>query len=133
MTLLAAAWFVTGDEPYATLVADQLQSWWQENPFLYGVNWTSGIEVGLRLISWVWIRRLLDGWVGVAALFEQNDAAIDQIFWHQKYLAALESRGSSANNHVIAEAAGQLIGSCAFPWFAESGQWRDQRGRPLGT
>jgi hypothetical protein len=121
---LAAAWLVTGDEAYATLVANQLHSWWQENPFLYGVNWTSGIEVGLRLISWVWIRRLLDGWVGVPALFEHNDAAIDQIFWHQKYLAALQSRGSSANNHVITEAAGQLIGSCAFPWFAQSGRWR---------
>ena len=30
-------------------------------PFLSGVNWTSGIEVGIRLISFVWIRRLLDG------------------------------------------------------------------------
>jgi hypothetical protein len=124
LTLLAAAWFVTGDEAYPAVVADQLQSWWRENPFLYGVNWTSGIEVGLRLISWVWIRRLLDSWLGAPALFEHNDAAIDQVFWHQKYLAALQSRGSSANNHVIAEAAGQLIGSCAFPWFAQSGRWR---------
>ena len=34
------------------------------------------------------------------------------------------SRGSSANNHVIAEAAGQLVASCAFPWFRESERWR---------
>ena len=47
-----------------------------------------------------------------------------QIRWHQQYLAAFESRGSSANNHVIAEAAGQLAASCAFPWFAESERWR---------
>ena len=124
LTLLAAAWFVTGNETYPTVVADQLQSWWRENPFLYGVNWTSGIEIGIRLISWVWIRRLLDGWVGAQALFEYNNEAVAQIFWHQKYLAALQSRGSSANNHVVAEAAGQLIASCAFPWFAQSGQWR---------
>ena len=124
LTLLAAAWFVTGDDAYPAVVADQLQSWWRENPFLYGVNWTSGIEIGIRLVSFVWIRRLLDGWVGAPALFEYNDEALTQIFWHQKYLAALQSRGSSANNHVIAEAAGQLIGSCAFPWFAQSDQWR---------
>lgn len=124
LTLLAAAWFVTGDEAYPAVVADQLQSWWQENPFLCGVNWTSGIEVGLRLISWVWIRRLLDGWPGAPALFECNDLAISQVFWHQRYLAALRSRGSSANNHVIAEAAGQLIASCAFPWFVNSDRWR---------
>ncbi|MGA3355050.1 MAG: heparinase, partial [Acidimicrobiales bacterium] len=58
LTLLAATWFVTGDDAYPAVVADQLRSWWRENPFLYGVNWTSGIEVGIRLISLVWIRRL---------------------------------------------------------------------------
>ena len=54
-----------------------------------------------------------------------------EIRWHQEYLAAFRSRGSSANNHVIAEAAGQLIGSCAFPWFAESDRWRRRAIRLL--
>ena len=131
LTLLATAWFLTGEEAYAQRVADQLRSWWLENPFLSGVNWTSGIEVGIRLINFAWIRRLLDGWPGVAGLFEQSGLALRQISWHQQYLAAFESRGSSANNHVIAEAAGQLVASCAFPWFAESGQWRATSARLL--
>ena len=38
------------------------------------MNWTSGIELGIRLISLAWIRRLLDDWPGVADLFEHNDA-----------------------------------------------------------
>ncbi len=124
LTLLATAWYLTHEEQYAERVADQLRSWWRENPFLSGVNWTSGIELGIRLINFAWIRRLLDGWPGAADLFEGNDLALRQIRWHQQYLAAFESRGSSANNHVIAEAAGQLAASCAFPWFAESGRWR---------
>ncbi len=74
------------------------------------MHWTSGIEVGLRLIAWAWVRRLLDGWDGARALFEDNDEALAQIWWHQHYLANFRSRGSSANNHVIAEAAGQLVG-----------------------
>ena len=74
LTLLATAWFVTGDDAYARRVADQLRSWWRENPFLSGVHWTSGIEVGIRLISLAWIRRLLDDWPGVAGLFEDDDA-----------------------------------------------------------
>jgi len=124
LSLLAAAWFLTGQEAYAQRVADQLRSWLRENPFLSGVNWTSGIEVGVRLISLAWIRRLLDSWPGVVALFERSDTTVRQIRWHQEYLAAFESRGSSANNHVIAEAAGQLAASCAFPWFPESERWR---------
>jgi hypothetical protein len=124
LTVLAAAWFISGDDRYAEVVARQLHSWWRENPFLSGVHWTSGIEIGIRLISWVWIRRLLDGWEGIGDLFERNAFAIRQVGWHQQYLAAFRSTGSSANNHVIAEAAGQLMASCAFPWFPESGGWR---------
>jgi Heparinase II/III-like protein/Heparinase II/III N-terminus len=124
LTLLATAWFLTGEEAYAQRVADQLHSWLRENPFLSGVNWTSGIELGVRLINLAWIRRLLDSWTGVAALFEGSETTVRQIRWHQEYLAAFESRGSSANNHVIAEAAGQLAASCAFPWFPESERWR---------
>lgn len=124
LTILAGAWFLTGEEAYASAVARQLRSWWRENPFLSGVHWTSGIELGIRLISWVWIRRLLEGWPGAPDLFEANSDAVTQVYWHQRYLAGFRSRGSSSNNHVIAEAAGQLIGSCAFPWFAQSGRWR---------
>ena len=50
----------------------QLESWWRENPFLSGVHWTSGIEIGLRLIAWTWIRRLLATWPGVKSLFDEN-------------------------------------------------------------
>lgn len=124
LTMLAAAWYFTGNSAYADCVAAQLRSWWESNPFLSGVNWTSGIELGVRLLNFAWIRRLLDSWPGVSFLFEGNDLGVRQIFWHQSYLAAFSSRGSSANNHLIAEAAGQLAASCAFPWFAESARWR---------
>jgi hypothetical protein len=131
LTVLASAWYLTHDPAYAQRVADQLRSWWRENPFLSGIHWTSGIELGIRLFSLVWIRRLLAEWPGVADLFENNSLAVRQIRWHQQYLAAFRSRGSSANNHVIAEAAGQLAASCAFPWFAQSSRWRRSSARLL--
>ena len=131
LTLLATAWFLTGDEAYADRVADQLRSWWRENPFLSGIHWTNGIELGVRLISLAWIRRLLDGWLGVAGLFEDDALAVQQVRWHQQYLAAFKSRGSSANNHVIAEAAGEFVACCAFPWFSETGRWLRSSARLL--
>jgi hypothetical protein len=123
VTVLAAAFALSGDERYADRAARHLESWWSKNPFLSGIHWTSGIELGLRLISWVWARRLLEGWDGARALFEGNRKALEQIWWHQRYLARFRSRGSSANNHVIAEAAGQLVASLAFDWFDESPKW----------
>jgi hypothetical protein len=131
LTLLATAWYLTRDGAYAERVDAQLRSWWAANPFLSGINWTSGIELGVRLVNFAWIRRLLDEWPGAADLFERNDLALHQIRWHQEYLATFESRGSSANNHLIAEAAGQLTASCAFPWFVESAQWRRESAAQL--
>ncbi|MER7533873.1 alginate lyase family protein [Streptomyces sp. NPDC097704] len=131
LTVLAAAYAVTGDERYAERVARHLRSWWAGNPPLRGVHWTSGIELGIRLLSWVWVRRLLDGWPGAAALFEENPVALRQIWHHQRWLAAFPSRGSSANNHVIAEAAGQFAAACAFDWFPSSARWRDDALRSL--
>jgi hypothetical protein len=124
LTVLAAAWWLTQQEHYAEAAAEQLRSWWLANPFLTGVHWTSGIEAGVRLISWAWIRRLLDEWPKAGDLFEHNDDAVRQIAWHQEFLAAFPSRGSSANNHVIAEAAGRLVAACAFPWYGRSDHWR---------
>ncbi|WP_371101257.1 alginate lyase family protein [Streptomyces sp. PU_AKi4] len=131
LTRLAAAYAVTGDERYAERVAEHLRSWWAANAPLRGVHWVSGIELGIRLLSWVWIRRLLDGWPGAAALFEDNPVARNQIWHHQRWLAAFPSRGSSANNHVVAEAAGQSAAACAFGWFPESARWRAEALRSL--
>ncbi|EDY51688.1 conserved hypothetical protein [Streptomyces clavuligerus] len=105
LTVLAAAYALTGNERYAERVAGHLRSWWAANPPLRGVHWTSGIELGIRLLSWVWTRRLLDGWPGAAGLFEDNPAALHQIWHHQCWLAAFPSRGSSENNDIIGEAA----------------------------
>ncbi|MFD7534688.1 alginate lyase family protein [Streptomyces sp. NPDC059819] len=131
LTVLAAAYAITGDDRYAERVAQHLRSWWAANPPLRGVHWISGIELGIRLLSWVWIRRLLDGWPGVATLFENNPVAVNQVWHHQRWLAAFPSRGSSANNHVIAEAAGQLAAACAFAWFPTSARWRFSALRSL--
>jgi hypothetical protein len=125
LTQLAAAYWLTGDEQYAEAVDRQLRSWWLANPFLSGVNWASGIELGVRLVSWVWIRRLLDEWPKVQDLFEHNADCRRQVRWHQEYLAAFHSEGSSGNNHAVAEDAGLLVAACGLPWFDDSDSWRE--------
>lgn len=131
LTVLAAAYALTGQDHYAGRVADHLKSWWTANPPGHGVHWISGIELGIRLISWAWVRRLLQGWPGAPALFEENPEARQQIWHHQRWLAAFPSRGSSANNHVIAEAAGRLAAASAFGWFPESPRWQAGAARSL--
>ncbi|MEM9655550.1 MAG: alginate lyase family protein [Actinomycetota bacterium] len=124
LTVLAAAYAATGDVRYAERVDVELRNYWAANPFLVGIHWTSGIELGLRLISWTWVRRLLDGWPGAADLFEHNPVFVEQLGRHQQWLAGFASHGSSANNHLIAEACGQFVAASAFGLFEPSDRWR---------
>jgi uncharacterized heparinase superfamily protein len=125
VTLLAAAYRCTGRAAFAERAIMHLRSWWRANPPLCGIHWTSGIELGLRLIAWVWTRRLLDGYSGVDAEFERNPLFQRQLHAHQSWIARFHSRGSSANNHLIAEMAGLLAAARAFPLFAASPAWAD--------
>jgi len=123
VTLLAAAYQLSGDARFAEHAAAHLQSWWRANPPLRGIHWLSGIELGMRLIAFVWTRRLLSAWPGVAALFERNPDFLLQLHQHERWLSALHSRGSSANNHLIAEAAGLFIASTAFSGTPQQARW----------
>jgi hypothetical protein len=133
LTVLAAAWRLTRDERYADRVAEHLKSWWSANPPIRGPHWISGIELGIRLISWTWTRRLLSEWPRIGEVFDENPEAHAQLHAHQTWLAALPSVGSSANNHLVAEATGRFVAACAFDWFAESARWREQSAAALSA
>jgi Heparinase II/III-like protein/Heparinase II/III N-terminus len=123
VTLLAAAYHASADARFAVRALAELDSWWRANPPLQGINWVSGIEVGLRLIGWTWTRRLLSQYPGIADRFELNKVFCRQLHAHQSFLVSFGSRGSSANNHLVAELAGLLVSARAFPLFTDSGTW----------
>ncbi|MEM7273983.1 MAG: alginate lyase family protein [Actinomycetota bacterium] len=133
LSMLAAAYAVTEDDRYAARIDAELRHYWATNPFLTGIHWTSGIELGIRLISWTWIRRLLDGWTGAPALFEDNPTFHRQLGRHHQWLATFGAHGSSANNHLIAEAAGQFVAAAGFGLFADSDRWRDAAAEELAA
>jgi hypothetical protein len=123
VTLLAAAWHCTGRSAFADRAIAHTRSWCRANPPLCGIHWVSGIELGLRLIAFAWTRRLLNGVAGIADAFEGDAGFRRQLHAHQAWLATFLSRGSSANNHAVAELAGLLVAALAFPIFRDSGSW----------
>ncbi len=122
-TVLAMAYWLTDNEQYAERAAELVESWCRANPFLHGIHWSSGIELGIRLISFVWTRRLLDRWPKVACHFEESDVFVETLGAHLWWLAHRMSSGSSANNHLIYEAAGLYIAARNMPWFEDCGIW----------
>ncbi|WP_019503539.1 alginate lyase family protein [Pleurocapsa sp. PCC 7319] len=124
LTVISAAYALTRDEKYAIAVAEQLQDWLNKNPFPLGVNWTSSLELGVRLISWVWIDRLLRGSTVHSQLFGESGLLWSAIYWHQWLISKYYSHGSSANNHLIGEMAGLFISSCHWSVFPSSKHWQ---------
>jgi hypothetical protein len=111
----------------------QIASWIRGNPFLTGIHWASGVELGMRLVAFTWTRRLLADWKDVATHFENNESFAQVVVAHQWLLANHHSFGSSANNHLIYEMAGLYISTSCMPWSTQSVMWRRQAAQILAA
>jgi len=133
LSLMAAAYAATGDARYSAEVAAQLADWVRENPYLIGINWTHGLECAIRLIAWVWCERLLRGAAHPAPVCGRGGCVWPAARDQQRFIAQTFSCGSSANNHLIGEAAGLFIAATAWPFFDASDRWRRRAQRILET
>ena len=131
LSVLAAAYAASKDERYAQRIRTELDHYFTTVQFCRGVHWMSGIELGVRMISWVWIRRLLDGWDGAGQLFEGNPLFRSQLGRHHQWLETFPAHGSSANNHLIAECCGSFVASCGFALFTDSKKWMETAANTL--
>lgn len=104
---LAKSYFLTGERRHAAKAVELVTSWLDANPPFIGVNWTSGIEMSLRQVAWLWTLRFLHGYEGMDAGFSAK--LTNTMEWQAKYLETHLSRYSSANNHLVAELVGLVI------------------------
>ena len=97
-------------------------SWISENPFGFGMNWRSPMEISIRALNWTLALDL----TLETGLFtgEIRERFLHSIYLHLWEVSRKFSRGSSANNHLIGEAAGVFITSCYFPEVVGSEDWR---------
>ncbi|MFM9434236.1 hypothetical protein ACFDR9_001290 [Janthinobacterium sp. CG_23.3] len=132
---LAQAYALSGERRYADALAGQIASWLEQCPPLRGPNWTSSLELGIRLINWSLIWQLTGGADG--ALFGGAAGAslrrdwLASIFAHCQYIQRHFSRHSSANNHLVGELAGLYVAAQTWPCWKHSEQWRAQAKREL--
>lgn len=119
--LLAKDYFISGEDTYLEELKDLFDDWNQANPFLTGIAWTSIMEVAIRSISWMYCLAFLKK--------TKNDCGIiiehleNGIINMVDYVSRHYSRFSSANNHLLVEAASIAIAGYAFQrqkWIALS-------------
>jgi len=122
LVVLGRAYRATGELRYARAVVEQLESWLDQNPFGQGMNWRSPLELGIRLINWVWAIDL----IRESGLFrdEFRRRVLLAVYLHCWENTRKYSRGSSANNHLVGEAAGVYIACAYFQELPEAAPWR---------
>lgn len=127
---LAQAYYLTGDNLYLEGLAQQLRSWFDQCPYPFGPNWNNPLELGIRLINWAIIWQLLGG--KDSPLFSQEFGPdlrgrwLTSVYQHCHFIDGHWSRYSSANNHLIGEAAGVFIASMTWPYWKEMHSWADK-------
>jgi len=120
---LGQAWRFTDDERYAEAFARLVRHWMAENPPGFGMNWTSSLEVAIRMISWCWALSLFRG----AAAFTP-ELFLQMLAWiqaHARYVERNLSRYFSPNTHLTGEALGLFYAGTLLPELEGGKRWAE--------
>lgn len=123
LTPLAQTWLFTGDDRYSQRCRQLWLDWIDENPLYVGVNWTSGLEVALRSISWLWMLAATSRWEG----WRQDESAsklIASLADHAHFLRHHLSHYSSPYNHLIGEASALLMLAFVLSDHDDASDWK---------
>lgn len=110
---LVVCYALTGEDQYAERFERWLLDFCEQNPLGRGIHHTSGIEQGIRNITILYsLSSLLRSGRQVSP--ETLDAALGLCIQQALHLRGHLSRGSSGNNHLVAELAGIVVVASCF-------------------
>ena len=110
LPILALAYHLTKDPAYLSSLEYYLTQWLDQNPYPYGVNWISSLELGIRLINWTIVWAIAGQNLSPALVDRWEKSALQHADHIDKYFSFY----SSANNHLIGEAAGLYVASSSL-------------------
>ena len=105
LPVLAAFALLEDDTAAVRAIDIAIASWHEANPPFRGVGWASGIEVALRAISLLTTLSLIGDRLAVDTHRRVAETIRASAFW----LPRFPSLHSSANNHRVAELAGEFV------------------------
>jgi hypothetical protein len=108
---LAAKAALERDDAALSAIEAAIASWFDANPPFRGLAWNSGIELALRTISLLVVSSLVGERLSEATSQRVRSILAASVYW----LTRFPSRFSSANNHLIAEAAAEYLIGLAVP------------------
>jgi len=122
LTKLGQAYWLTGDEVYASAFVSHLTSWMDQNPPKFGINWASSLEVSFRSISWLWALYFFKDSQSISPSFFSG--LLKFLYLHARHLETYLSTYFSPNTHLTGEALGLFYIGTVFPEFKDAARWR---------
>ncbi|MFM2176024.1 MAG: hypothetical protein RL015_122 [Verrucomicrobiota bacterium] len=119
MTRLAMHGWLNDDLETIRTAQLWIEDWCDRNPPGLGINWTSPLEVALRLLNFTWFDALVQ-----AAEHGKNQRVIRDaqsslakrvVPVHAAWIWRYKSAGSSANNHLLGELAALVVAGSRWP------------------
>ena len=119
---LAQAWVITGEAKYLQRIIRDVETWLDDNPVGYGVNWANAMEVAIRASN-----------IAVAYYLIKDSSIITDNFKNKIYFL-MESHGKyiynnlewfpgKNGNHYLADLCGLIYISVLFPNIKNSRKW----------
>ena len=120
LVLLAQAHLFSGEKKFLDEIVSQLESWFEQNPFQRGINWTSALEVAFRSLSWIWI------YILVGDLFADffRRRFLEALYRHGRHLEENLSYYFSPNTHLLGEAVALHALGTLLPHFPGANRWQ---------
>jgi hypothetical protein len=119
---LGQAYRLTREKRYAQNLVRYLEAWLRDNPAGMGINWTSSLELALRVIAWSWALVLIsDSGAMSPSLFA---AVVESVNAHATHIERYLSYYFSPNTHLTGEALGLLYAGILFPQLEGAERWR---------
>jgi hypothetical protein len=127
LVTLAQACALTRDARHFQVLREHLESWFDACPYPRGANWSSALEAGIRLIHWSAAWQLLGGarsrFFDDAAGARLRSRWLASVYQHARFVEGFLSLHSSANNHLVGEAAGLFVAAVTWPCWGRSATW----------
>ena len=117
---LASAYALAGDARYAETCRRWLIDWIERNPRGWGIHWTSALEHAIRVFAWSYALALIRDALSEADALKILGALVQ----HGEFIERHLSPGSSANNHLIGEAAALAFLGSLLPESGLASRWR---------
>lgn len=118
ITRMAMHSALNGDVHAIRVAQIWLEDWCDRNTPGHGINWTSPLEAGLRLMNFCWFDALVRGCNDPELARRQDELSARIVPLHAWWIWQRKSYGSSANNHLIGELSALVMAITRWPSLA---------------